>query len=641
MIRNSRFFVIFTVVLFMGGNFIRAQENEQQPLSPVTSGEFLLSPPKQNCIAQDFYDLPHATGNLLPKAQSTAFPMLDWPIATTLNNGLNLRNYVDDDVTSGIKDYMGNPHSYNGHNGTDIGPTGFRSMDHGIPILAAADGVVIAMEYSRIDRNIGPTYPDEGNFVIVEHSGGTQARYWHLRKNSITVNVGETVVTGQVLGLMGSSGFSTEPHLHFELGEFLNDVYTKRDPWNGTYNTLPSLWKNQEAYVGNLFLIHDADVFTETAAGGDIFNIPLSFFKEELIQPAVFSANEPYLVMWLRLQGLPGDSYTIEIRRPDASLYGNIIHTLSNKVTGWHYWGWFLSGTVSPAEYGTWTGSVLINGNTVQQVSFEVGAATVYSPRFGPIAGRSFRVDHTIQKDTLRVSLLGGPVTYSLLNTPNFVSLEDDSVVIISPGSLQLPRSVYFQALATDIAGRTDTMWYHGVNPTSVSGSNSAFRVERVSGNVYADGSFISGGADLAERIDASGLVEPGDVVELDPDKPEHYRQANGSSRLIAGVIATTPGFILGNRSNEKEAAIRKVGEEAFDSTRKDRSMLALVGRVPVKATTENGAIRPGDLLTVASKPGYVMRCVEPNGYNRVIIGKALGGLECGDGKILVLVMAH
>lgn len=69
--------------------------------------------------------------------------------------------------------------------------------------------------------------------------------------------------------------------------------------------------------------------------------------------------------------------------------------------------------------------------------------------------------------------------------------------------------------------------------------------------------------------------------------------------------------------------------------------MLALMGRVPVKVTTENGAIRPGDLLTVASKPGYAMRCTQVKNCEGAIIGKALEILEKGEGKILVLVMSH
>ena len=69
--------------------------------------------------------------------------------------------------------------------------------------------------------------------------------------------------------------------------------------------------------------------------------------------------------------------------------------------------------------------------------------------------------------------------------------------------------------------------------------------------------------------------------------------------------------------------------------------MLALMGRVPVKATEENGLIRPGDLLTVSSKPGYAMRCADPKACEGAIIGKALEALESGEGMILVLVMAH
>ena len=72
---------------------------------------------------------------------------------------------------------------------------------------------------------------------------------------------------------------------------------------------------------------------------------------------------------------------------------------------------------------------------------------------------------------------------------------------------------------------------------------------------------------------------------------------------------------------------------------------LAVVGVVPVKASAENGPIRPGDLLTTASTPGHAMRA-EPMTVNGVtfypsgvIIGKALEGLEKGTGVIRMLVM--
>jgi hypothetical protein len=149
------------------------------------------------------------------------------------------------------------------------------------------------------------------------------------------------------------------------------------------------------------------------------------------------------------------------------------------------------------------------------------------------------------------------------------------------------------------------------------------FRIERTTGNACADGSWNAGGADVAEYIAVSEPVEPGDVVELDPHNPKHYRKARSAySTLVAGVISTQPGVVLGARTQSE-----------------GRALLALLGRVPVKATTENGPIHLGDLLTSASKPGYAMRCESAAQCEGAIIGKALEALDAGEGVILMLVM--
>ncbi len=166
------------------------------------------------------------------------------------------------------------------------------------------------------------------------------------------------------------------------------------------------------------------------------------------------------------------------------------------------------------------------------------------------------------------------------------------------------------------------------------------FRVARATGDVFTDGSFIPSGADLAEHIKVSEPVEPGDVVELDPGKPEHYRKARGPSQLIAGIITTRPGFILGNHPNKLDSVEMAVAKRDLQSET-NQPMLALMGRVPVKVTTENGAIKPGDLLTVSKKPGYAMRCSGAKKCQGAIIGKALAALESGEGLIEVLVMSH
>ncbi|GED67194.1 hypothetical protein BRE01_08960 [Brevibacillus reuszeri] len=73
------------------------------------------------------------------------------------------------------------------------------------PVHAAAAGTVIAADYDR----------KAGNQVIVSHDGGYQSVYSHLEK--LEVAPGATVSQGQIIGLLGSTGQSTGPHLYFEL----------------------------------------------------------------------------------------------------------------------------------------------------------------------------------------------------------------------------------------------------------------------------------------------------------------------------------------------------------------------------------------------------------------------------------------
>jgi murein DD-endopeptidase MepM/ murein hydrolase activator NlpD len=86
------------------------------------------------------------------------------------------------------------------HTGVDL------AAPLGTPVTAAADGVVVAVNHTRVGY---------GNYVIVAHGGGIMTLYGHLLDTS--VNVGDRVFRGQRVGREGSSGLSTGPHLHFEL----------------------------------------------------------------------------------------------------------------------------------------------------------------------------------------------------------------------------------------------------------------------------------------------------------------------------------------------------------------------------------------------------------------------------------------
>lgn len=90
------------------------------------------------------------------------------------------------------------------HRGMDFGAA------DGTPILAAADGVVTVAEFTD----------SWGGLIVIEHQIGGEivaTAYAHMWKHGIYVTAGERVVAGQHIGDVGSSGYSTGAHLHFEV----------------------------------------------------------------------------------------------------------------------------------------------------------------------------------------------------------------------------------------------------------------------------------------------------------------------------------------------------------------------------------------------------------------------------------------
>jgi murein DD-endopeptidase MepM/ murein hydrolase activator NlpD len=88
------------------------------------------------------------------------------------------------------------------HKGTDIGRVGYTS-----PVYASKAGTVIVAQYSS----------SYGNYVAISHGTGNTTLYAHM--SSLKVSVGQYVNQGDVIGITGSTGNSTGPHLHFEVTE--------------------------------------------------------------------------------------------------------------------------------------------------------------------------------------------------------------------------------------------------------------------------------------------------------------------------------------------------------------------------------------------------------------------------------------
>ncbi len=90
-------------------------------------------------------------------------------------------------------------HKYSGHTGIDIG------VPYGTPIAAADGGTVIFAGW-----NVA-----YGNMTVIDHGDGFSTMYAHQSKQ--LVSVGDRVTQGQIIGYIGTTGWSTGPHLHFEI----------------------------------------------------------------------------------------------------------------------------------------------------------------------------------------------------------------------------------------------------------------------------------------------------------------------------------------------------------------------------------------------------------------------------------------
>lgn len=210
---------------------------------------------------------PADTGSQVePAPVLLGFPLPERTRYTTVL-GVDHDPVVQDDTPLGratCLDYAGRgfPHCYDEHDGTDyILDGGFDAMDSGSsPIVAAAAGIVSSTEDGHYDRchadlELGDVSCDGeemvANHVIVEHAGADglayRTLYWHMKKDSVAVAVGESVQEGTVLGLVGSSGYSSMPHLHLELQVQQGEEWVSLDPYAGPYSQALSYWCAQGA----------------------------------------------------------------------------------------------------------------------------------------------------------------------------------------------------------------------------------------------------------------------------------------------------------------------------------------------------------------------------------------------------------
>jgi hypothetical protein len=127
----------------------------------------------------------------------------------------------------------------------------------GAEILSVADGVVAAIHDGDQEEVPGKLPEGKsignagGNYIVVDIGGGRFAFYAHMQPGSLKVKVGDHVTTGQVLGLLGNSGNTDTPHLHFHVMDGVSPLESNGLPYafasfagNGVINDEKPLFTN-------------------------------------------------------------------------------------------------------------------------------------------------------------------------------------------------------------------------------------------------------------------------------------------------------------------------------------------------------------------------------------------------------------
>jgi hypothetical protein len=149
-----------------------------------------------------------------------------------------------------------------------------------------------------------------------------------------------------------------------------------------------------------------------------------------------------------------------------------------------------------------------------------------------------------------------------------------------------------------------------------------------VTGAIVASGTITQNGSpDYAEDITSSDpSIGAGDIVSLDPSNPQSVIKSSGKyDSNVIGAISTHPGFVTNSATAPDGTTIP------------NQVPLALVGRIPVKVTNENGQINAGDYITSSSIPGVGMKATQAG----QVVGVAMESYDSSGVGTITVYMEH
>jgi len=373
-----------------------------------------------------------------------------WPLRSVnsyQNIYYNLGNFVDLDTSKYINssgdtlstglvlDYMGGSRTYDGHGGLDIGIGPYywlQKQNAEVKVVAAAAGILVEKHDNEFDGNCdwdnwqGSTH--RGNHVVILHGDGSTVTYYmHMKKGTLTSkNIGDPISIGEYLGAVASSGFSTGPHLHFQVNVGWShpedDKGSRVEPFAGpsNYTTDASLWVSQKSY-------DEPEIYKL-----ETHHTRASFGYPQFYSGACDSTNDMTTLdnsfgagstIWCRTffrDWISGNNVTSSIISPSGSVLQFWINSNPND----YRFAYVYKDVLIPAnaETGTWQYNMAFNNKTYTHF-FNVGCISNYVLTNTHTGIKGFIAGNTISSN----ATISG-------SSSNNVAYRADNYVILTPG---------------------------------------------------------------------------------------------------------------------------------------------------------------------------------------------------------------
>lgn len=256
---------------------------------------------------------------------------LGMPIECEIGKTCMIQNYVDEEPGTGVRDFACGPLAYDNHQGTDFRLLNNAEIAKGYAALAAASGTVVSVINDQPDHGFTKAQDDPfgcGNAVMIDHGAGWVSQYCHLAQGSIRVQTGQQVREGERLGLIGSSGGTDFPHLHYAIRRYgaVVNPFTGVSPTGCKAPASSPLWRAETG------LSYEASAVVGLGVSGVFPSIDRVTQDHSQLTPPRGDAAPAYV--WLHLLGVrKGDSVRLMTFAPDGRPFANELFPITEDKT--------------------------------------------------------------------------------------------------------------------------------------------------------------------------------------------------------------------------------------------------------------------------------------------------------------------